>query len=101
VKRAQPDLHLPKSSAERLSVDLAAFGWEEDYVVSAICLAAVTLANTGLLKRRRATAYPSTAGYLRWKEVIYTGNSVETDATIITAHGPEAAGDLRDPLREY
>lgn len=63
-------------------------------VVSAICLAPVTLANAGLLAGKRATAYPSAANFLKWKGASYTGNSVESDDNIITANGPEAAEEF-------
>jgi protease I len=60
-------------------------------VVSAICLAPVTLANAGLLCGKRATAYPSAEGFLEWKGATYTGRPVETSGNIVTARGPEAA----------
>lgn len=63
-------------------------------VVSAICLAPVTLANAGLLEGKRATAYPSAESFLKWKGAIYTGNSVEVDGRIVTANGPEAAEEF-------
>jgi protease I len=63
-------------------------------VVSAICLAPVTLANAGLLEGKAATAYPSAQGYLTWKGAIYTGKSVEVAGNIITAKGPEAAEEF-------
>jgi protease I len=63
-------------------------------VVSAICLAPVTLANAGLLLGKRATAYPSAGSFLEWKGVHYTGNPVETAGNIITASGPEAAEEF-------
>jgi protease I len=63
-------------------------------VVSAICLAPVTLANAGLLEGKRATAYPSAESFLKWKGAIYTGNSVEVDGNIVTANGPEAAEEI-------
>lgn len=63
-------------------------------VVSAICLAPVTLANAGLLRGKRATAYPSAEGFLKWKGAIYTGKPVETSGNIVTANGPEAAEEF-------
>jgi protease I len=63
-------------------------------VVSAICLAPVTLANAGLLKGKTATAYPSAESYLKWKGATYTGNSVEIAGNIVTAKGPEAAEEF-------
>ena len=63
-------------------------------VVSAICLAPVTLANAGLLEGKSATAYPSAEGYLKWKGATYTGTSVEVAGNIVTAKGPEAAEEF-------
>ncbi len=63
-------------------------------VVSAICLAPVTLANAGLLLGKRATAYPSARSFLEWKGARYTGKPVETADNIVTANGPEAAEEF-------
>jgi protease I len=63
-------------------------------VVSAICLAPVTLANAGLLAGKRATAYPSAENFLKWKGATYTGNLVEVDGHIVTANGPEAVEEF-------
>lgn len=63
-------------------------------VVSAICLAPVTLANAGLLEGKRATAYPSADNFLKWKGAVYTGIPVEVDGNIVTANGPEAAEEF-------
>jgi protease I len=63
-------------------------------VVSAICLAPVTLANAGLLSGKRATAYPSAEGLLKWKGATFTGEPVETAGNIVTANGPEAANEF-------
>lgn len=63
-------------------------------VVSAICLAPVTLANAGLLCGRHVTAYPSAKGFLEWKGAICTGKPVETAGSIVTASGPEAAEEF-------
>jgi protease I len=63
-------------------------------VVGAICLAPVTLANAGVLKGKKATAYPSAESYLKWKGATYTGSSVEIAGNIVTAKGPEAAEEF-------
>ena len=59
--------------------------------LGAICLAPVILANTGLLKGKRATAYPSAKSYLKMKGILYSDNPVETEKNIVTAKMPEAA----------
>ncbi len=63
----------------------------EGLLLCAICLAPVILANAGLLKGVRATAYPSAASYMERKGADYTHKSVEIEKNIITAIGPEAA----------
>lgn len=60
-------------------------------VLGAICIAPSTLANAGVLKGKRATAWPSEADNLRAKGAEYTGEAVTVDGRIITAKGPEAA----------
>ncbi|MEM2974177.1 MAG: DJ-1/PfpI family protein [Candidatus Micrarchaeia archaeon] len=60
-------------------------------IVAAICIAPSILANAGILKGKKATAYPSEEGNLRVKGAIYTGKAVEQDGKIITANGPAAA----------
>lgn len=60
-------------------------------LLCAICLAPVILANAGLLKGIRATAYPSAASYIERKGADYSPKSVEIEKNIITANGPEAA----------
>ena len=63
-------------------------------VIAAICIAPVTLANAGILKGKRATAFPSVESDLKAQGVNYTGNSVERDGRIITGRGPEAATEF-------
>ncbi len=60
-------------------------------VVSAICIAPVTLANAGLLNGKKATVFPSEIERLKAKGAIYTGAGVEIDGKIITANGPQSA----------
>lgn len=67
---------------------------EKGKILAAICIAPVTLANSGVLAGRRATVYPTEAEKLREKGAIYTGAKVEKDGKIITASGPEAAEDF-------
>lgn len=62
--------------------------------VAAICIAPVILARAGLLKEKRATVYVDGAEELKKAGAVYTGKPVETDGLLITANGPEAAGDF-------
>jgi len=64
-------------------------------VISAICIAPITLANAGVLSGKRATVWNGEyIEKLKAKGAIYTGNSVEIDGNVITANGPHAARDF-------
>jgi protease I len=71
--------------------NIAVEAHKEGLLLCAICLAPVILANAGLLKGIRATAYPSAASYIERKGADYSPKSVEIEKNIITANGPEAA----------
>lgn len=60
-------------------------------VVSAICIAPSTLAHAGLLRGRRATAYPTQEDDLVAHGARWSDGPVEIDGKIITANGPDAA----------
>lgn len=70
---------------------LARKTFESGKTVGAICIAPVILANSGILKGRRATVFPSETQSLAAAEAVYTGAEVEKDGSIITANGPDAA----------
>ena len=60
-------------------------------VIGAICIAPITLANTGILQGKRATVFKSEVAKLIAKGATYTGNNVEYDGNIVTANGPSSA----------
>ncbi|MEA5001090.1 MAG: DJ-1/PfpI family protein [Endomicrobiaceae bacterium] len=60
-------------------------------VVSAICSGSVILANSGILKGKKATVFPGDAQALISAGADYTAKDVETDGNIITGNGPAAA----------
>ena len=64
---------------------------KDGLLLCAICLTPVILANAGLLKGVRATAYPSAAKYMERKGADYSHKLVEIEKNIITANGLEAA----------
>ena len=64
---------------------------EQNKIIGAICISPSILANAGILKGKRATAWPSEQGNLESKDAVYTGANVEVDGRIVTAKGPEAA----------
>lgn len=65
--------------------------FEASKTVAAICIAPVILANSGILKGKRATVFPSETKSLIASQAQYTGTEVEKDGNIITANGPDAA----------
>ena len=71
--------------------EIARESYEKGKVLAAICIAPSILANAGLLKNKKATAFPSEEDNLVSKGAIYTGNDVEVDGKIVTAKGPFAA----------
>ena len=60
-------------------------------LISAICIAPTTFARAGLLRGKKATAFPSAQADLVSNGALYTGRAVEQDGNIITANGPEAS----------
>ncbi|MDI6781945.1 MAG: DJ-1/PfpI family protein [bacterium] len=73
--------------AHRIAKETFALG----RVVSAICIAPITLANAGLLNGKKATVFSSEIERLKSKGALYTGAGVEIDGKIITANGPQSA----------
>ena len=71
---------------------------KRNQLLAAICLAPVTLANSGILDGKHATGYPSAESYLTWKGAIYTGNPVEIEENVITAIGPAAADEFAETV---
>lgn len=67
-------------------------------VLGAICIAPSILANAGILKGLRATAFDSEKANIEKKGGKFTGAPVETQGAVITANGPEAAEEFADKL---
>jgi protease I len=80
--------------AQRIAAEFAARGKP----VAAICIAPTILAKAGVLKGRKATAFPSEKAELTADGAEFTGATVEQDGNIITASGPEAAKEFGDTL---
>lgn len=64
---------------------------EEGKVIGAICIAPSILANAGILKGKKATAFVTEEDILRRNGAIFTAAPVEIDGKIITADGPQSA----------
>lgn len=82
--------------AHRIAQQMA----QQRKVTAAICLAPMTLANAGLLTKKRATMWPSEAATFKTKGVLYTGQPVEQDGFFITGSGPEAAESFGRAIRD-
>ena len=67
-------------------------------LVAAICIAPSILANSGILKNKKATCFPSEKDNLVKKGAIYTGKPVEIDGKIITANGPLASREFGNAI---
>ncbi len=67
---------------------------EAGKILGAICAAPGILANAGVLKGKKATAFPDEGNLLKSKGANYTGAGVEVDGKIITADGPESAAQF-------
>ena len=79
---------------------LARAAAQQGKVLAAICIAASTLANAGVLQGKRVTCWSSEADNLKAKGAQYTGNPVERDGFIITSEGPQAARQFGEALAE-
>lgn len=68
--------------------------FKEGKVLGAISIAPITLANTEVLKGRRATVWSTLGKRLEGSGAIYTGNPLEVDGNIVTANSYEAAEEF-------
>ncbi|MBI5207541.1 MAG: DJ-1/PfpI family protein [Candidatus Firestonebacteria bacterium] len=68
-------------------------------ILGAICIAPVILANSGVLKNKRATVFKSEIETIKKLNIIYDENKVVEDGNIITASGPEAAKEFGEAIK--
>ena len=75
---------------------------ESGKILAAICIAPTILANSGVLKGKKATVFPSpdTEKALSDGGADYTKADTEVDGNIITANGPEAATEFGEKILE-
>jgi len=73
---------------------------EEEKIVAAICIAPVILANSGILKNKKATVFPSGKKELEEAGAKYTAEDVTVDGNIVTANGPAAAKKFAQKIIE-
>lgn len=74
--------------------------YDHGKLTSAICIAPATLANAGILKGKKATAFPSSEPALKTHGAVVTGEPVAVDGNIVTGVGPEAAKHFGKKLVE-
>ena len=117
--KARPEVLIDKASAEdfdavvfvggsgasayfnnRFALSLAQKFYNSGKLTAAICIAPVILANAGLLKGKKATAFPSEEHALEGKGAAFTGKPVEVDGLIVTAEGPKSAGEFGRKIAE-
>ena len=67
-------------------------------LVSAICVAPVTLANAGLLNGKKATVWVSEVAKIKQKGASVVKGQVVEDGKIITANGPGAAQEFAEKI---
>ena len=67
---------------------------------AAICAAPKVLAHAGLLRGRRATAFPGTLERVEGGDIQLLSDAVVTDGTVITSRGPGTAMDFALELIE-
>jgi len=67
---------------------------ESGKVLAAICIAPTILANAGLLKGKRVTAWRGEEQTLRAHGAIWTGEPVTVDGRLVTADGPKSGKEF-------
>jgi protease I len=68
--------------------------FKEGKILGAISIAPITLANTKVLKGKRATVWSTLGKRLKRSGAIYTGNPLEVDGNIVTADSYEASEEF-------
>lgn len=73
---------------------------DNDKYIAAICAAPQALASAGLLRGKRATAYPGTLEKLNDDSIEICASAIEIDGKIVTSRGPGTAMDFALTLIE-
>jgi protease I len=77
-----------------IMLSLAKQFYAQGKVVAAICIAPVILANSGILKGKKATVSESMANNLTIQGAEYISQSCVVDGKVITANGPAASKEF-------
>ncbi len=72
----------------------------ENKLIGAICAAPKVLLTNGILKDKKATAYPASLNHLDTSNINLTDAAVEIDGNVITSKGPGTAIDFSLTLIE-
>lgn len=80
-------------------LDLVKNAYQNNKIIAAICIAPSILANAGIIKGKKATAFFSEEDNLREKGADFIKEKVVIDGKIITASGPEAAADFAQAIK--
>ena len=83
---------------DKVAHELAKTAHKQEKVIAAICIGPSILANAGILKGKRATAFPTEEGTLCDGGAGYSGDEVEVDGKIVTASGPPAAQKFAEEI---
>lgn len=67
---------------------------DQDNVTAAICIAPMILAESGILKGKQVTTFPSSEEYITQRGGKLTNKPVTVDGKIVTGSGPEAAREF-------
>ncbi|NIA03066.1 MAG: hypothetical protein GWP12_00790 [Nitrospirae bacterium] len=71
---------------------------DQDSVTAAICIAPMILAESGILKGKNVTIFPSSEDYITQRGGNLTKKSVSVDGKIVTGNGPEAAREFAEAI---
>lgn len=89
---------------DKNALSIAKEAFQSNKVIAAICMASSVLANSGVLKGKKATGWPSEKDNIIVHGGNYTGEDVTVDGTVITSNGPHAAREfgrkIADRLKE-
>ncbi|MDR2395462.1 MAG: DJ-1/PfpI family protein [Endomicrobium sp.] len=80
------------------ALNLAREFFKLNKTVASICIAGVILANSGVLKDKKATVFVDGKDTLIEKGAIYTATPLEIYGKIITANGPDIAKDFGEAI---
>lgn len=79
---------------------LAIEAHNNEKLIGAICIAPSILANAGLLRGRKVTAYPSEKENIEERGGHFRNSNVEVDERLVTASGPRAAKEFGESIRD-